>query len=300
MKILVFGSLNIDRTYHVDHLVRPSETIQASDIRLFAGGKGLNQAVAFARAGCSVCFAGAVGEDGQMLLDTLTENGIDISLVRRADGPSGHAVIQVDKEGRNSIIILAGANGLIDEAYVDEVLSHFDAHDLIVLQNEISNMPLILKKARAKGMTTLWNPSPCDERAKDCDINLVNYLIVNETEGAFLAQEEDENRIKDQLRAMYPSTGLVMTLGEKGSFFREAGGKPYHASAFPVQAADTTAAGDTFMGYFFASLSRGIPPAEALSIASAAAGICVSRPGASPSIPAWDEVQDAMRKSNWP
>ncbi|MBR5379537.1 MAG: ribokinase [Clostridia bacterium] len=295
MKWLVFGSLNIDRTYHVSHLVRPGETVQASDMQLFAGGKGLNQAIAFARAGIQVQFAGAVGEDGQMLLDALTLNGVDVSLVKRVKGPSGHAVIQVDQNGQNDIVILAGANGCIDESYIDEVLSGFGKGDAVVVQNEISCVPLILQRAHEKGMVTVWNPSPCNAGALACDMSTINYLVVNETEGAFFAGTDDVSGIKSRLRAMYPNTGLLLTLGEEGSFFREAGGKPYHGHVFPVKAVDTTAAGDTFMGYFFASLCRGKRLEDALHIASAAAGISVSRPGASASIPLLNEVEEAVQ-----
>ncbi|MBR3271772.1 MAG: ribokinase, partial [Clostridia bacterium] len=160
MRVLVFGSLNIDRTYSVPHFVRAGETLTASRMELFRGGKGFNQTVALARAGVPVAMAGAVGSDGDFLTEPLSAEGVDISRIKRTDGASGHAIIQVNAEGNNSIIILAGANGTITYADADAALSGYGKGDWLVLQNEISSLDYIIRTAHEKGMTVVLNPSP--------------------------------------------------------------------------------------------------------------------------------------------
>lgn len=292
MKYLVFGSLNIDRTYSVPHFVSAGETMSAGKMELFCGGKGFNQAVALARAGKEVWFAGAVGNDGQMLLDALAADGIHDEYVKRTDGASGHAVIQVDPQGQNCIIILAGANGEITEADVDAVLAGFEAGDLIVLQNEISNVAYILRKAAEKGMTVALNPSPCDEKIGLYDMRYVNYLLVNEVEGSIIAGCEDPAVILDKLHGDHPHMNVVLTLGSRGAVYCGADGKRYSSGIYRTNAVDTTAAGDTFTGYFLAEITSSGDAEAALRQASIASGISVSRKGASPSIPAAQEVRD--------
>ena len=133
MRMVVFGSLNIDKTYLLEDFVRPGQTISASRMEQFCGGKGFNQAVALRRAGNEVCFAGAVGQDGGMLLEALDRNGINRDHVKVTSGATGHAIIQLDKKGGNCIIILAGANGEVTEADVENTLADFGEGDLIVL-----------------------------------------------------------------------------------------------------------------------------------------------------------------------
>ena len=140
MKVLVFGSANIDRTYSVDHVVIGGETISSTSLTEFCGGKGFNQAIALARAGCNVFFAGAIGVDGELLERVLRENGVNTDYLNHVNAPTGHAIIQVTPDGKNSIIISAGANGMITHEDVDTVLSAFSSGDLVVLQNEISSV----------------------------------------------------------------------------------------------------------------------------------------------------------------
>ncbi len=290
MKYLVFGSLNIDRTYTVPRFTSAGETLHAANMELFCGGKGFNQAVALARAGKRVHFAGAVGADGGILLDGLGADGIDAHHVRRTGGASGHAVIQVDPHGQNSILVLAGANGSITRAEVDAVLADFDAGDLIVLQNEISNVDYILRQAAEKGMVVALNPSPCDGQILHADLSDVSYLLLNETEGSILTGCTADSEILDALHARYPRTNTVLTLGARGACFCGADGRRYSCGIYPTAVVDTTAAGDTFTGYFLARITGVGDPLQALEEASVASGIAVSRKGASPSIPFWSEV----------
>ena len=290
MKMVVFGSLNIDKVYSLEHFVRPGETISAAKLEQFCGGKGFNQAIALRRAGNEVHFAGAVGQDGGMLLDNLDRNGIDRRFVKQTAGATGHAIIQLDENGQNCIIILAGANGEITPEDVAHTLADFGAGDLIVLQNEISCVPEIIRCAHEKGMIVAFNPSPFDGKIADCDIGCVDYLLVNETEGAAMAGADAPDAILDALHARYPHLNVVLTLGGDGSVFQNRDGQRFACGIHKVQAVDTTAAGDTFTGYFLSEMLRHGDADKALHTAAAAAGIAVSRKGAEPSIPAMDEV----------
>ena len=290
MKMVVFGSLNIDKTYTLTEFVRPGQTVSALKMEQFCGGKGFNQAIALRRAGSEVAFAGAVGQDGAMLLEALDKNGIDRSCVRVTEGATGHAIIQLDRHGQNCIIILAGANGEITEADVDKTLPGFGPGDLIVLQSEIACVPQLLRKAHGKGMTVAFTPSPCDERIADCDLRCTDYLLVNEVEGAAISGQEEPDAILDTIHARYPAMNIVLTLGSEGAVYQPREGSRIACGAFPVQAVDTTAAGDTFTGYFLSGILRHGDAALALRTAAAAAGLAVSRKGAEPSIPTMDEV----------
>lgn len=290
MKFLVFGSLNIDRTYSVPHFVSAGETMAADKMELFCGGKGFNAAVACARAGKEVYFAGAVGTDGQMLLEALDANGIHRQHVKHTDGPSGHAVIQVDPTGQNCIIVLAGANGEISKSDVDSVLADFAEGDMIVLQNEVSNVDYILRAAMQKGMMVALNPSPLDDRVKTFDLNCVDYLMINEVEGTQLAHCSEPNRIIDILREKYSRMNIVLTLGARGALYCGVSGEQYGCGIYKGNVVDTTSAGDTFCGYFLSHITEHGNPEVALRKASVASGISVTRSGASCSIPLRSEV----------
>ena len=294
MKMVVFGSLNIDKTYSLEDFVRPGQTISASKMEQFCGGKGFNQAIALRRAGNEVHFAGAVGQDGGMLLENLDRNGIDRSCVKVTDGATGHAIIQLDKNGGNCIIILAGANGEITESDVESTLAHFGEGDLIVLQNEISCVPYILRRAHEKGMIVAFNPSPYDAKIADCDLSCVDYLLVNEVEGAGMAGCTDADAILDTLHSRYPALNIVLTLGGDGSVYQDKNGARFNCGVHKVQAVDTTAAGDTFTGFFLSGILRHGDAQKALHTASVAAGIAVSRKGAEPSIPLMAEVEKVV------
>ncbi|MBR2634925.1 MAG: ribokinase [Clostridia bacterium] len=295
MKILNYGSCNVDNVYTLDHIVTEGETEAAEALAVFPGGKGLNQSIALAKAGLSVFHAGCVGADGDFLLELLRENGVNTDWVKQSSEKSGHAVIQVTKHGENCILVYPGANGEIREEDVTETLSHFEAGDWILLQNELAKTEFILKEAEKRGLRILLNPSPCNEALLAADLSSVSVLILNETEAALLSGEKEPLAALERLKKKYPRTQLMLTLGEEGSLFWD--GKSLHPQkAYPAEAVDTTAAGDTFTGYFIAGLFEGLPPQEILSRASLAAAIAVSRRGASVSIPRRDEVEAAMAR----
>ena len=145
MKIYNLGSLNIDYVYSVEHIVKPKETLSSSDIQRFAGGKGLNQSIALARAGCSIIHGGIIGTDGQFLKEILQNENIDVSNVKTLNQPTGHAIIQVDCNGQNGILLYSGTNYSIDREYVANFLNDAQEGDILLLQNEISNVEYIEK-----------------------------------------------------------------------------------------------------------------------------------------------------------
>ncbi len=300
MKILDFGSLNLDHFYSVDHIVEPGETEDTLAIETLSGGKGLNQAVAIAKAGLKVQMAGCIGEDGEMLRDVCRQYGVDDSLLRTMPGLTGNTVIQLDKNGQNSILLYGGANRAVDRAYVDEVLAQFGEGDYLVLQNEISELPYIIDEAYARGTRIVLNPSPFDDRLGACDMGKVAVFMVNEVEGEQLSGSEDPDRILDAMEEKYPEAHIVLTLGKRGSVYRYRG-MTVPQEAFPVDAIDTTGAGDTFTGYFLAGFTAitGAVTKKAIKKvmerASRASAITCTRKGAAPAIPTAAEVDASMR-----
>lgn len=289
MKILNFGSLNIDYVYSVEHFVRPGETLSSHELEIFCGGKGLNQSIALARAGADVYHAGAVGEkDGKFLIDTLAENNINTEFIKTHDAQSGHALIQVDSSGQNCIILYGGTNQMIDKEHIDFVLEHFSEGDYILLQNEINMLDYIMRKAHDKGMVIVLNPSPMQSNIQDLPLENLDYLILNEVEASDLSGKESAKDILDVLTIKFPNTKIILTLGKQGAIYSDGEMRLKHG-IYKVPVVDTTAAGDTFTGYFFANILNNSPK-EALRIASMASAIAVSRKGAEVSIPVLQDV----------
>lgn len=296
MKLLDFGSLNIDHTYQLPHLVRPGETLASDSYHKSEGGKGFNQAVALAKAGQEVYLAGAIGQDGLFLRDYLQELGVHTEHLRVLDAPTGHAMIQLDTEGQNCIILFGGTNGMITEAMIDEVLADFGAGDYLLLQNEISHVDSIICAAHAKGMHIILNPSPMSPELLTWPLELVEWFILNEIEGADITGKTQPEEMLDELLRRYPACHVVLTLGERGSVYADATQR-IDQGIVPAHTVDTTAAGDTFTGYFIHALLQGEAIQQALKTAASASAITVSRPGAGRSIPAAEEVQAAMKEA---
>lgn len=292
MKILCFGSLNLDYVYQVDHIVQPGETIISQAYQIFNGGKGLNQAIALGRANAACSMAGVIGQDGIDMLTSLKQSHVNTDLVGIRENRSGHTIIQVDKTGQNSIVYFAGANHMIDEAYVQQALSQFEPGDFILLQNEINNIPLIFELAKQRGLKIAFNPSPITSDLPSYPLNLVDLFVLNEIEGFELTQEKNEADIIKKLHQAYPQTSVLLTLGKKGAVFSD-GKNKYHHGIYDVKVVDTTAAGDTFTGYFLASYANHEPIEACLRKASIASSLAVSKQGASTSIPFLSEVQDS-------
>lgn len=292
MKILNYGSLNIDYTYSVDHFVRGGETQSSKELCVFSGGKGLNQSIALSKSGAPVWHAGAVGQgDGEFLIRQLEEAGVHTEYIARVEGKTGHAIIQKAKDGGNCILLFGGANQQITEEMVDQVLEHFEAGDYLVLQNEVSQIRYMMEQAHKKGMKIVLNPSPMDEKIASYPLEYVDYFLLNEIEAGDICGESAEGEVLlGKLAERFPGAKIVLTLGGDGSLYRE-GDTTLKQGIFKVPVADTTAAGDTFTGFFIGGLVLGQEQKEALLRAAKAAAIAVSRPGAAPSIPSKEEVE---------
>ena len=290
MKILNFGSLNVDYVYQVDHILVGGETLASSERNTFCGGKGLNQSVSLAKAGAPVWHAGLIGDGGEILLDMLVENHVNTDFVKKIDGPCGHTVIQVDKNGQNGILLFGGSNRRLTKEFVDEVIGSFDAGDYILLQNEVNQLDYIIDRAFERGMKVVLNPSPFDAYLQSCDLAKVSLFLINEIEGFQITGEKEPERILQKIHELYPQAETVLTLGSEGAVWSD-GQKQVKQEAFKVKAVDTTAAGDTFTGYFLTARMEGLPVGEALRLASRASSIAVTRPGAAGSVPLRNEVQ---------
>ena len=291
MKILNLGSLNIDKVYSVGHFVSAGETISSANMETFSGGKGLNQSIALARAGAEVYHAGAVGPDGKGLRALLEGSGVHVDYLQTLGTVTGHAVIQLTPKGQNCIIISAGANGELTESYIDGVLEHFAPGDLLLVQNETNNVAYAMRQAKQRGMKIAFNASPISEALLGYPLELVDYYLINEVEGKALAggEESGNEEILAGLKARFPEAAIVLTVGKDGVLYQYKDERAGHG-IYDVPVADTTAAGDTFCGYFLACVAKGLPAAEGLRMASLASSRAVSQKGAANSIPTWDEV----------
>ena len=292
MKALCFGSLNIDYTYRVDHFVARGETLLSENLQVFSGGKGLNQSVALSRAGLTTYHAGSIGTDGLFLLEELYQAGVNTDCVTVSrEVRTGHAIIQNTPDGDNCILLYGGANQAITRAQVDEVLAQFTAGDLLVLQNEVNELPYLMQRACERGLHIALNPSPINDAIAELPLSAVRWLIRNEVEAAQILGEPvtDGAAAARALHEKLPQAAIVLTMGEDGSYYDD-GTQQICQPVFSVCAVDTTAAGDTYTGYFLAGIAEGLPVQQAMALAAKAAAISVTRPGAAPSIPKRQEV----------
>ena len=254
-----------------------------------------NQSIALARAGSKIVFAGIAGVDGSMLIEMLRNEGIDTSLMRQSPNANGHTIIQVSDYGENCILVAAGANGETSKQYIHDVIAQFSEGDWILLQNEIANVDCAIEYAHARKLRVALNPSPFDDVISRCNLNYVDMLLINEVEGAELTGAAEPEQILSILRTQYMNLSVLLTLGEHGAIFVDSQGIRYHVPSVPCVVKDTTAAGDTFTGYFLTSYFKDYDVSRALAIAAAASSIAVSREGAASSIPYQCEVLTYMK-----
>ena len=291
MRVINFGSLNVDHVYNVEHFVKPGETIASQEYQQFVGGKGLNQSIALARAGATVSHAGSIGADGLMLRDVLIDDGVDVSFVFEVDQPSGHAIIQVDPTGENCILLHGGANQCNAPEMIHSVFDSADPGDMVLLQNEINDLPEIINQAAAKGLIVVFNPAPMSRDVLEYPLHKVDYLILNQTEAVALTSEEETSKVLQTLGQRHPKSKVILTLGSEGAVYQDCD-QTLCVEAVPAAAVDTTGAGDTFIGYFLAALACGANIESCIKNACEAASICVQRAGASSSIPYKAELQN--------
>lgn len=238
--ILSYGSLNLDLVYQVPHFVQAGETLSSTSRTVHCGGKGLNQSIAAARAGGTVSHAGKIGGDGTVLTDILRESGVDTDFVTVGDGPSGHAVIQVDPSGQNCILLFGGCNQEITHEEIDRALAHFQTGDYLILQNEINGLDYLMTQAARQGLRIVFNPSPTDESIFRLPLGEAWLLIFNEIEGAALSGCDDEEDILNTLRQRWPRCRLLLTLGSHGCVYDD-GQRRLRQGIYQAETVDTTA-----------------------------------------------------------
>ncbi len=296
--ILVIGSLNMDFVVQTDKLPLPGETIKGRDLRMIPGGKGANQAVAAARLGGRARMVGRVGQDGfgATLKDELSSAGVDASQVRPTDGvATGVALILVEREGQNQITVAAGANDRLEAADLDPAFQDFSQGFLLLqLESPLRTVEAGARLARRHEVTTILDPAPAAALPPALLRNL-DFLTPNETEALVLLGHppgqirlEEAPALGRRLLELGPGT-VVLKLGDKGAWVVNRR-LSRHFPAYPVKAADATAAGDTFNGALAVSLAEGRPLPEAIGFANAAAALSVTRPGAQASIPSRSQV----------
>lgn len=289
MKIINFGSLNIDRVYTVERFVQPGETLTSKTFNEFAGGKGLNQSIALARAGARVYHAGKLGKDGEFLRRTLLDEGVDVSLVHDSKTHTGHAIIQVDRTGENSIILFGGANRSITRQEIHDTLTMLENGDRLLLQNEINGIHGILTIAAERDLKVIFNPAPMTRDVQQLPLDAVEWLVLNRVEAEMMTGRQTPDEMMDSVLARYPDVRLILTLGEQGACFAHEKDR-FFMPAQPVRSVDTTGAGDTFIGFFFAEMIKGSNITDCLALATKAAAVCITREGAAISIPTRNEL----------
>ncbi len=294
MKILNFGSLNIDHVYGVKDFVKPGETLLSHTYHLYHGGKGLNQSIAIAKTGLPIYHAGQVGYDGDSLIQTLKEANVNTTYINKAEGASGHAIIQVNEKGENCIILHGGQNQNITKDYIDHVISNFDEDDLLVLQNEINNIDYIMHCAKKKKMKIIFNPAPINTQIDDYPIECTDYLICNEIEAKHFAKEDDLEKTLEKITHKFKNTTVILTAGANGVYFKSKD-KTQHIPSKKVNVVDTTSAGDTFIGYLLYGIFNNHTIEKSIELATTAAAISVTRKGAAESIPEIKEVYALMQ-----
>lgn len=291
MKIINFGSLNIDHVYQVDHTVRPEETVRAKKTSFFPGGKGLNQSIAIARSGADVYHAGCVGmNDGVYLLNILDKNGVNTSLVRKKEIPTGSAIIQVTPEGTKSIIVCGGANQTITPDQIEYTVAQIRKGDILLLQNEINSIDVIIEKALAMGARVALDPAPFTKDLKNLPLDKLSYIFFNRFEAAQFTGESpmDVEALIPAIRRTFPNANALLTMGTKGAMLITKDDAIYQP-IYDVPVRDRTAAGDAFIGFYLGTTINGASPKDALMMAAKAASLCVSRAGAASSIPMIEE-----------
>lgn len=282
------GSINADYFYNVSHIPRPGETLAATRVERGLGGKGVNQSVAMKNAGSSVCHLGAVGEDGEWMVEKLSSAGVDTARIISLSGPSGHAIITIADDGENAITIFSGANRLIDSDQVQLWLATISATDWLVLQNETSQQRLAAELAKSRGARVVYSAAPFDAEIVADILPFIDFLCVNEIEAAALINHFNVKSLNN-----LGVNALLITHGSQGAVYHNFEKKlEITVKGIPVQVVDTTGAGDTFCGYFIALLSQGKDPLVALNIANKAAALKVTKLGTADAIPSLVDVLD--------
>lgn len=300
MRVFNFGSINIDHVYRVARFVQPGETLASESLETVLGGKGANQSVALARAGIDVAHLGRLGKSDQWALDALSKFGVNTDSIELLEGPSGHAIIQVDANGENAIVLHGGANQSFDAAALERLLKDANAGDWLLLQNECNALEEVFAIAEKMQLNIAFNPAPMSVEVSKLPLERCGVLILNEVEAAQLvggsAKDTSAQNAKliATLQQRYPNTIIALTLGGKGATLLHSS-QVINISAPVVDVTDTTGAGDTFVGYFLAGIITGLSTEQAGQRACAAGALAVTVAGATPGIPELAAVEDLIK-----
>lgn len=296
--ICVIGSLNMDLVVNVDTMPKPGQTIIGSNFKEVPGGKGANQAVAIARLNGNVSMIGKVGEDGfgQTLINSLKNDKVDTTYIQTSKGATGVALITVDKNAQNSIVVSPGANFEVKEDDIDNNIEAIKNSDIVVLQLEtpLNTIKYALNKAKELNKYTILNPAPA-VKLDDEIIKNVDLLTPNETEleiisGVSIETEEDIQKAA-QIMIEKGVKELIVTLGSKGSLYINKE-KSMFKKAYKVEAVDTTAAGDSYTGALAVALSQDKNIEDAMDFASKVGALSVLKEGAQSSLPTLEDVKN--------
>lgn len=292
MTIYNLGSINADHIYGVEHLPSPGETLTASSFVTGLGGKGINQSVAAALAGSNVVHIGAVGPDGGWAVDQVSGYGIEAQFIRKIETPTGHAIINVDQGGENAIVIFSGANNCQSIDQIHAALDGAGDGDILLLQNETNLQAEAARIAFSRGMKVIYSAAPFSVEAVKKMLENTTILMMNKVESEQLCAGLETDLMD------LPVSDIVVTKGADGAdWLCPDTGEILNVASFPVTAVDTTAAGDTFAGYFAAGLDQGLNIQGAMALGSAAAAIKVTRQGTADAIPARAEVDVFLKDS---
>ncbi len=290
MTIYNLGSINLDHLYKVAHLPQPGETLVATDFSIGLGGKGANQSIAAARAGSRVVHIGAVGSDGGWAKEQMREYGVDVSFVKTVKTATGHAIINLDQSGENAIVIFPGANNKQDISQIREALKTARPDDILLLQNETILQSEAANIALKCGMKVIYSAAPFSVGAVGKMLPVTSILMMNMLESQQLCAG-----LGLKLQSL-PVENIIVTKGANGADWHSVKSREIgHQPAFAVPVADTTAAGDTFAGYFAAGLDQGMDIMGAMQLGASAAALKVMRSGTASAIPARAQVDEFLK-----
>lgn len=295
MAIINFGSINIDHVYRVDHFVQPGETLASNEYQCLLGGKGANQSIALARAGADVRHVGKISESDAAFKQSMIRDGINCKHISCTESASGHAIIQVTPSAENAIVLFGGANQELTSKDVMHALDDVKSSDWVLTQNETNCIDEVLLQAKEKGLKVAFNPAPMTESVKQLPHECIDLLIVNEVEAEEISGKSNLDEIEAYFRKDWSHAEVLITLGKAGVRMLK-NDKSIDVPAFLVDAVDTTAAGDTFIGYFLSAYSEHADTKAALTRACAASALAVMKAGAAQSIPNEKDVDRFLAK----
>ncbi|MCX8095198.1 MAG: ribokinase [Caldisericia bacterium] len=297
--IYVLGSINFDLTIFVEKFPEIGETIKGNSILSSLGGKGANQAISVKKLNGEVLFIGRLGDDyfGKFLLNSLDDFKLNYEIKIENNTNTGIAIINVDKNGKNKIVIIEGANGKVGEDEIEFLNKKIKYGDILLLQGEIPTQSIInsAKIAKEKGAKVIFDPAPAKKEFIEI-FHYVDYLTPNETELEILTENIKNFEEKINFLLDNGAFSVIAKLGENGSYYKDINGTKYRVPAYKVNAIDTTAAGDIFNGAFAVCLQKNFDVLYSLKFSNAAAAISVTRKGASISCPNYDEVIKFMEE----